>query len=235
MRQVYPTSAGRIEVLLYPDDRMISVSRFDEDGRTTAAAMESLDYVDLVDLFNRQLGVPIGEAAGIIGWVREQMASLPRSQRVGQSERSAPSAMPRRAGLPRRFVALMLDSIIVFFPLAIVIGLITGGGYAERSEGTLNAGVDVSGSAFWLFVLLWLSYYVFGEALTGATIGKGMVGIRVVDEHGEHPSLGAAFGRNLLRPVDGLFFYLVGAAFALTSSRRQRLGDRAAHTVVVRA
>jgi uncharacterized RDD family membrane protein YckC len=234
MRQVYPTSAGRIEVLLYPDDRMISVSRFDEDGRTTAAAMESWDYVDLIDLFNRQLGVPVGEADGITGWVREQMASLPRSERVRQPEWSALSAMPRRAGLPRRFVALMLDSIIVFFPLAIVIGLMTGGGYAERSEGSLNAGVDVSGRAFWLFVLLWLAYYVFGEALTGATIGKGMVGIRVVDEHGEHPSLGAAIGRNLLRPVDGLFFYLVGAIFALASPRRQRLGDRAAHTVVVR-
>jgi uncharacterized RDD family membrane protein YckC len=213
---------------------MISVSRFDEDGRTTAAAMESWDYVDLIDLFNRQLGVPVGEADGIIGWVREQMASLPRSERVRQPEWSALSAMPRRAGLPRRFVALMLDSIIVFFPLAIVIGLMTGGGYAERSEGSLNAGVDVSGRAFWLFVLLWLAYYVFGEALTGATIGKGMVGIRVVDEHGEHPSLGAAIGRNLLRPVDGLFFYLVGAIFALASPRRQRLGDRAAHTVVVR-
>jgi uncharacterized RDD family membrane protein YckC len=234
MRQVYPTSAGRIEVLLYPDDRMISVSRFDEDDRTTAAAMEGWDYVDLMDLFNRQLGVPVGEADGIIGWVREQIASLPRSERVRQSEWNAPSAMPRRAGLPRRFVALMLDSIIVFFPLAIVIGLMTGGGYAERSEGSLNAGVDVSGRAFWLFGLLWLAYYVFGEALTGATIGKGMVGIRVVDEHGEHPSLGAAIRRNLLRPVDGLFFYLVGAIFALASPRRQRLGDRAAHTVVVR-
>ena len=40
--------------------------------------------------------------------------------------------------------------------------------------------------------------------------------------------------RNILRVVDGLFFYLVGAIFALTSSRGQRLGDRAAHTLVVR-
>jgi uncharacterized RDD family membrane protein YckC len=38
----------------------------------------------------------------------------------------------------------------------------------------------------------------------------------------------------VLRLVDSLFFYLVGAIFALTSPRGQRLGDRAAHTVVVR-
>jgi uncharacterized RDD family membrane protein YckC len=56
----------------------------------------------------------------------------------------------------------------------------------------------------------------------------------VVDEHGEHPTLSAAVVRNILRPVDALFFYLVGAVFALMSPLGQRLGDRAAHTVVVR-
>jgi uncharacterized RDD family membrane protein YckC len=61
-----------------------------------------------------------------------------------------------------------------------------------------------------------------------------MVGIRVVGEDGEHATFGAAVVRNLLRFVDALFFYLVGAVFALTSTRGQRLGDRAAHTVVVR-
>jgi uncharacterized RDD family membrane protein YckC len=234
MKRTFATSAGRIEVLLYRDDRMISVSRFDDEGRKTAAAMDSWDYVDLMALFNLQMGVPVGEADGLIGWVREQFASVPRSERVVQPTWERPSTTLLRAGLPRRFVALTLDSFIVFLPLAIVIGLMTGGGYVEQTEGAVDAGVDVSGRAFWLFALLWLAYYVFGEALAGATIGKGMVGIRVVDEHGEHPTLGAAIRRNLLRPVDGLFFYLVGAAFALSSPRRQRLGDRVAHTVVVR-
>jgi uncharacterized RDD family membrane protein YckC len=234
MKRTFATSAGRIEVLLYRDDRMISVSRFDDDGRTTAAAMDSWDYVDLMELFNRQMGVPAGETDELVGWVREQFASVPRSERVVQPAWERSSTMRPRAGLPRRFLALMLDSVIVFLPLAIVIGLMTGGGYVDRTDEAVNAGVDVTGRAFWLFVVLWLAYYVFGEGLAGATIGKGMVGIRVVDEHGEHPTLRAAIGRNLLRPVDGLFFYLVGAAFALSSPRRQRLGDRVAHTVVVR-
>ena len=47
-------------------------------------------------------------------------------------------------------------------------------------------------------------------------------------------TFGAALVRNLLRLVDALFFYLVGAIFALASPRGQRLGDRAAHTLVVR-
>ena len=55
-----------------------------------------------------------------------------------------------------------------------------------------------------------------------------------MDEGGGHVGFGAAVVRNLLRLVDGLFFYLVGALFAFSSPRAQRLGDRAAHTVVVR-
>jgi uncharacterized RDD family membrane protein YckC len=45
----------------------------------------------------------------------------------------------------------------------------------------------------------------------------------------------AALIRNILRIVDGLFVYLVGAILVWKSDKRQRLGDRVAHTVVVRA
>ena len=64
-----------------------------------------------------------------------------------------------------------------------------GGGYAERSDDSVRLGVDVAGKATWLFLLVGLAYYVFSEALTGATLGKRIVRIRVVDEHGEHPTL----------------------------------------------
>jgi len=72
------------------------------------------------------------------------------------------------------------------------------------------------------------------EAATGATLGKRLVGIRVVGEDGEHVTFGAAVVRNLVRLVDALFFYLVGFVSALLSARGQRLGDRAARTIVVR-
>ena len=97
-----------------------------------------------------------------------------------------------------------------------------------------KAGVEVGGNAFWALLAVGLGYYVICEALTGMTVGKRMVGIRVVDENGEHLSLAAAVIRNALRLVDGFFFYLVGAIFALASPRGQRLGDRAAGTVAVR-
>ena len=55
-----------------------------------------------------------------------------------------------------------------------------------------------------------------------------------IEKDGEHVTFGAALVRNLVRIVDSLFFYLVGFMFALTSKRGQRLGDRAARTIVVR-
>ncbi len=235
MKQVFPTSVGTVEVHLYGDDRMISASRFDAGGRVTAATIESWDRPDLADLMSRQLGVPRTEAAAIVGSVRRELPSPSFAQRVREAEREHVVGSLDYAGVPRRFLALMLDSLIVLFPLSIFVGLMMGGGYAERGDGYARVGVDVTGKAYVLFTAMAITYFAFGEALTGATLGKRMMRIRVVDEQGRHPSLGAAVGRNVLRIVDGLCFYLVGAIFALRSPRRQRLGDRAAHTVVIRS
>ena len=138
------------------------------------------------------------------------------------------------AGIALRFVAVLLDAVIVFLPLGLALGLMTGGGYAKSGDGYTNAGIDVGGNAFWLLVALGVGYYIVCEAATGATLGKRLVGIQVVGEDGDPLTFGAAVVRNLLRLVDALFFYLVGFLFAAMSSRGQRLGDRAAHTVVVR-
>ena len=138
------------------------------------------------------------------------------------------------AGIPLRFVAVLLDAVVVFFPAGIIVGLLSGGGWTATGEGSANAGIDLGGKAAWLLLALGVGYYVLCEAATGATLGKRMVGIHVVGEDGEHLTFEASLVRNLLRLVDCLFFYLVGGIFALTSPHGQRLGDRAAHTLVVR-
>jgi uncharacterized RDD family membrane protein YckC len=69
----------------------------------------------------------------------------------------------------------------------------------------------------------------------GQTVGKRVLGLRVVDLHGGRLDPSQVVVRNLLRPVDALpAFYLLGAVVSLCSSRMQRLGDLAAGTVVVR-
>jgi uncharacterized RDD family membrane protein YckC len=236
LRHAFETSRGPVEVIVDEDSRTVSLYRFDGARRAVAAAMESWDYVDLTDLLTRQIGVAPADAEEIASRVRGTHTALRLMSPPVEHPPSRPddSGDLEKAGLLRRFVALLLDAVIVFFPLSIVVGLVFGGGYLERGNGYANAGVNVTGTAFWAFSALGLTYYIVCEALTGMTVGKRIVGIRVVAEDGEHLSLGAAVIRNLLRPVDSLFFFLVGALFALTSSRRQRLGDRAAGTLVIR-
>jgi len=236
MRQVFNTSVGTVEVLVDRPSRTVSIYRFDSEHRAVAAAIESWDHVDLLDVLNRQIGIPLTEANRLATELREQHAAMGTlAERLHEHTReSAGWSSLENAGIALRFVAVLLDAVIVFLPLGLLVGLMTGGGYADSGDGYANAGIDVGGNAFWLLVALGVGYYIVCEAATGATLGKRLVGIRVVGEHGDRVTVGAAVVRNLLRLVDALFFYLVGFLFASTSPRGQRLGDRAARTVVVR-
>ena len=69
----------------------------------------------------------------------------------------------------------------------------------------------------------------------GETIGKRLLGIRVVALNGDGITLRAAVVRNVLATVDSAFFYLVGLVSIKLSGDRQRIGDRIAGTTVVRA
>jgi uncharacterized RDD family membrane protein YckC len=69
------------------------------------------------------------------------------------------------------------------------------------------------------------------ELLTGRTLGKQVAGTRVAALDGRRPLASAILIRNLLRIADLIVFPL---GFILLSPLRQRLGDMAAGTIVVR-
>ncbi len=67
----------------------------------------------------------------------------------------------------------------------------------------------------------------------GQTVGKRVLGLRVIDAQGLRLHFSQIAIRNLLRAVDGLpVLYLVGAGAAFLNRKGQRLGDLAANTVV---
>jgi uncharacterized RDD family membrane protein YckC len=102
-----------------------------------------------------------------------------------------------------------------------------GGGLVEDAFPTPAVGL------FWLLLTV-VAYFFVQEALFSTTLGKSLLGLRVVDINGRRLSVAAAFLRNVLRLVDaGPAYYLIGLAAALTSPSYQRLGDRVAHTYVV--
>ena len=82
---------------------------------------------------------------------------------------------------------------------------------------------------------LTLVYFTVMEATQGATLGKKALGLRVVKIDGTSPiGWSASILRNLVRIVDALFVYLVGALIIWKSPIRLRLGDKAANTIVIR-
>src|SRR3712207_1434137 len=86
-----------------------------------------------------------------------------------------------------------------------------------------------------LYALGAFAYFTLMEGYRGQTLGKMAAGVRVVDEQtGQVPGPGKAAIRTVLRVVDGLLCYLFAFVVVLLSARRQRIGDMAARTLVVR-
>ena len=84
------------------------------------------------------------------------------------------------------------------------------------------------------FSFIGILYFIVMEALKGQTVGKMVLGIKVVKKDGTPISWGESVIRNLLRIVDGLFFYLVGIICIAVTPNKQRVGDMAASTLVVK-
>jgi len=86
-----------------------------------------------------------------------------------------------------------------------------------------------------LSFVFYIAYYTYLEGTKGQTIGKMVTKIKVVREDGTPIDMEQAFKRNILRVIDGLFAYLIGAILIWRSDKQQRLGDSVAKTVVVKA
>lgn len=88
-----------------------------------------------------------------------------------------------------------------------------------------------------VWALFLTAYYPVFEGLTGRTFGKLLCGLKVVDAAGGKPGVKRALLRTLVRLVEVNPFLLGGipAGIAvMTSRKRQRLGDAAAGTFVLK-
>jgi uncharacterized RDD family membrane protein YckC len=117
-----------------------------------------------------------------------------------------------------------------------VMGVSGAVGAALNTIGWMS--VDVARALVILaYAVVSVSYAMYFEWYwRGQTIGKRAMGIRVIDASGLHLQPYQVVIRNIMRYVDALpLMYLVGGAASVFSGKSQRLGDLAAHTVVIRA
>jgi uncharacterized RDD family membrane protein YckC len=150
---------------------------------------------------------------------------------AGIAATARPQGRYRFARLGDRFIAFLLDTAFLFGLFAMVDAwAFMRWGSVEGSEMRLTIAsllIAVTLNAIVLFFYGWLL-----EAAWGATLGKAMIGIRVVGTPQGRPFSACAV-RNVLRIVDGLGFYLVGTVVAACSPARQRVGDMYARTAVI--
>jgi uncharacterized RDD family membrane protein YckC len=142
------------------------------------------------------------------------------------------------AGIGSRFVALLLDSLIMIGVYVIEILLLVW--LASNAPKTESTGLDTAGKWF-IAILIFLNfcffegYFALFEAYWhGQTPGKRAMKLRVIKDTGRQITLFEALARNLLRVIDYLpGMYFVGVVTMLCNKQNKRLGDLAAGTIVV--
>ncbi len=127
-------------------------------------------------------------------------------------------------GLGRRALAALVDNLTWLAAGSMLLSLFPESTWDDRPE--------VIAIAAFILLTAWFNYFAISEWRWGQTIGKNATGIEVRPrDGGDRLSFGQASIRNLLRIVD---FFVVGEVMIASTERRQRLGDKAAKTVVVR-
>ncbi|GAA3489230.1 RDD family protein [Streptomyces cremeus] len=155
------------------------------------------------------------------------------------------AGMPPLASLGKRFVARLIDMLIVGVPMGLL--GIPFGSYERVTETTDDFGdtftqVTSGKSLLWSVVVIavYLAYDTILTAKNGQTIGKRVMGLRVaVLNDGRTPTTGVALLRAAVLLVPALvccycLWWLVNLVMvAVDKPYRQGLHDKAAKTVVV--
>ena len=163
-----------------------------------------------------------------------------------QIQPPVPPPMPpvvRYAGFWRRFVAHMIDQIIVsivafmlFIPALALVGIGIGAGISDESPsaiGFIFAAIAAYLAAILVIIILqWLYYALMESSNKQATLGKLAIGIIVTDLKGGRISFGRATGRYFGKIVSGMIL-CIGYIMAGFTEKKQALHDIMASCLVV--
>lgn len=161
-------------------------------------------------------------------------ATSPPPPPPGPSPSGAPQewtagAAAASAGLPKRFLARVIDALVVGIPLGIVLIVV--------------ADLDATRAAYAIITaIVNLGYFVLLESSQGATLGKRMLGMSVRADGGATPTTEQAFRRNwwlllgLVPLIGGLASLAVTIYIAITiasDERNRGWHDKLADAVVL--
>lgn len=153
---------------------------------------------------------------------------------------SGPAPGVRFAGLGARFVAYIVDGIvltIVFVVLSLVFVAVAAGAFATSNGDTTGAatGAAIGGTFLYVILLLVVSlaYFPWFWARGGQTPGMKMLHIRIVRDHDGGPIGGGAALLRLLGFYVSSFVFYLGFIWIFIDKRRRGWHDLLAGTVVI--
>jgi uncharacterized RDD family membrane protein YckC len=138
------------------------------------------------------------------------------------------------AGFWIRFVAYLLDAIllnIVFGVIAAILGI----SLIPADPSTIGPEYmsKMGGLELVAVVVTWLYFALMESSARGATVGKLILGLRVVDDQGARISFLRATGRFFAKIISGIIL-LIGYIMAAFTDRKRALHDIIAGTLVVK-
>lgn len=157
----------------------------------------------------------------------------------------APGVIGRPAGFWIRFVAFMIDALIlgtaaglivgVVILLAFVIGYTSGPSDDGDVVSAAIIGSIVMG-VIAMIVIGWLYEALLTSSPRGATLGKMAVGVRIVRADGAQLSFGRATGRHFLKAmVTPMVPFGIGYILAAFTSGKRAVHDFMADTLVIKS
>lgn len=144
--------------------------------------------------------------------------------------------LPTYAGFWRRFVAYMLDGIILSIP-GYFIGMLMGynmfsGFGRHQSFGAIFTTTYISANLV-TTIINWLYFALQESGPAQATLGKRALGVKVIGGNGQRITFMNATGRYFGKIVSAITL-LVGFMMAGWDSRKQALHDKMANTFVIK-
>jgi uncharacterized RDD family membrane protein YckC/ketosteroid isomerase-like protein len=138
------------------------------------------------------------------------------------------SSIGLKAGIVRRFAAVILDNIVAFTILALSIRWLL-----SLSGNVLDGNIIVAVVS--CFSLIAYTAAFFSSLSLGMTPGKWVLGIRAIDKrNGTVPGLGRMFVREVIGKFVSGFFMGLGFFWAIWDRDSQAWHDKLAGTVVIR-
>jgi uncharacterized RDD family membrane protein YckC len=139
-----------------------------------------------------------------------------------------------------RFVAYLLDALVLSIATAIIVGaivvvvLLSDESFDDSNDSLFIIGWIIVG-VLATIVVGWLYEALMTSSPRGATLGKQALGLRIVRADGAQLSFGRATARHFLKVlITPLVPFAIGYLMAAFTNRKRALHDFLADTLVIR-